>query len=93
MPITADTLDALAAQLVGSLAMPGSDDYTLAVRTWNGAVAYAPAVVVRPVSAQDISAAVRFAGAHNLGIVIRSMGHGALGRCGGRYPTYRHVGH
>jgi hypothetical protein len=68
--------DALAAELTGELARPGDELYDRLVTPWNVAVRPTPAAAVRAASAQDVVAAVRFAGNHGLPVAVQATGHG-----------------
>jgi hypothetical protein len=70
-------LEPLRALLSGSLALPGEPGYELAT-PWNVAVPVLPLVVVLPESAEDIAAAVRFAGTAGLRVAVTRTGHGAI---------------
>src|SRR5690606_6620926 len=48
-------------------------------RVWNGTVNKAPALVLQPTSARDVSAAVRFARDHGLLLSIKGGGHNIAG--------------
>ncbi|TFV67465.1 UNVERIFIED_ORG: FAD-binding oxidoreductase [Bacillus sp. AZ43] len=69
--------DALRAELTGSLHTPGEAEYDALVSPWNLAVAMRPAAVVAVRTADDVVAAVRFAGDHGLTAGVQATGHGA----------------
>lgn len=75
--------DAAVAELRGSVAgsvlMPGEAGYDEARTLWNAMVDRRPALVVRAANAGDVTAAVRFARAHDLLLGVRSGGHQIAG--------------
>jgi FAD binding domain len=71
------SFDALRAELTGSLHIPGEPEYDALVTPWNLAVPMRPAAVVAVRTAEDVVAAVRFAGAHGLTAGVQATGHGA----------------
>ena len=56
----------LRAEVAGQVLVPHDSGYDEARTLWNGGIDKRPAVVVRPVQPQDISAAIAFARAHDL---------------------------
>ena len=66
-----------AAALDGKIVLPGHARFDEARRAWNLAVDQRPAAVVFPESAQDVAAAVRFAGEQGLRIAAQGTGHNA----------------
>ncbi|WP_052665905.1 FAD-binding oxidoreductase [Nitriliruptor alkaliphilus] len=63
----------------GRVLRSGDDGWADAVLIWNGMVAKQPALVVQPVSAQDVAAAVGLARAHGLLLSIKGGGHNIAG--------------
>ena len=79
-PAVVDTdvsFDALRAELTGSLHTPDEPEYEALVSPWNLAVPMRPAAVVAVRTAEDVAAAVRFAGAHGFTAGVQATGHGA----------------
>ena len=79
-PAVVDTdvsFDALRAELTGSLHTPDEPEYDALVSPWNLAVPMRPAAVVAVRTAEDVAAAVRFAGAHGFTAGVQATGHGA----------------
>jgi FAD binding domain len=79
-PAAVDTdvsFDALRAELTGSLHTPDEPEYAALVSPWNLAVPMRPAAVVAVRTAEDVAAAVRFAGAHGFTAGVQATGHGA----------------
>ena len=78
---SANVTDELARQLpVGSVFRPGDPGYTDATTLWNSAVTTRPAVVVRPRTSVEVSAAVTAAREFGIGISVRGSGHDWAGR-------------
>jgi hypothetical protein len=78
--LDADTdvsFDALRAELTGSLHTPDEPEYEALVSPWNLAVPMRPAAVVAVRTAEDVAAAVRFAGDHGFTAGVQATGHGA----------------
>ncbi len=71
------SFEALRAQLTGSLHTPDEPEYDALVSAWNLAVPMRPAAVVAVQTAEDVAAAVRFAGDHGLTAGVQATGHGA----------------
>jgi FAD/FMN-containing dehydrogenase len=69
----------LEAELSGEVIRPEDGGYDQARRVWNAAVDRFPALIVRPVDANDVIQAVAFARDHDLEIAVRGGGHGAAG--------------
>ncbi|MGK5111314.1 FAD-binding oxidoreductase [Geodermatophilus sp. CPCC 205506] len=79
-PVATDldvTYDALRDRLTGAVHTPGEAGYDALVTPWNLAVPMRPAAVVDARTAEDVVAAVRFAGAHGLTAGVQATGHGA----------------
>src|SRR5215216_1341873 len=65
--------------LRGQLVWPESADYDLARAVYNGAIDRRPALIVRPLDAADVAAAVEFARAERLAVSVRGGGHSVAG--------------
>ena len=63
----------------GDLILPGDGNYDAARAVWNGMIDRRPAVVVRPLDADDVVAALRFAREEDLIVAVRSGGHSMAG--------------
>ncbi len=74
-------LDALRAQLDGSLAMPGDDAYVEATTIWNGMIHKRPMAVIRAASVEDVVRSVRVAAEQGIELSIRGGGHNIAGLC------------
>jgi len=72
-------VDALRAQVAGTVSVPGDEDWDEARRAWNLAVDQRPAAVVQAESVEDVKAAVDFAREHGLQVAPQGTGHGAGG--------------
>jgi FAD/FMN-containing dehydrogenase len=77
--LTSGQLDRLASHIAGRLLRAGDDGWGDAVRVWNGMAAKTPALVIQPISAEDVAAAVRFARDHHLLLSIKGGGHNIAG--------------
>ncbi len=75
--LSSEQLDGLSAG--GPLLRNGDDGWDAAVQIWNGMVATAPALVLRPTSTADVAAAVRFAADHGLLLSVKGGGHNIAG--------------
>jgi len=69
----------LRGQLRGPVLAPGDDGFADATRLWNGMIEKTPALVVRPIDATDVAAAIRFALDHDLSLSVRGGGHNIAG--------------
>ena len=72
------SLDTLSAQLSGSVHAPGEAPYDALVTPWMLAVPMRPAAVVAARTAEDVVAAVRFAGQRGITVGVQATGHGAI---------------
>ncbi len=72
---SADKLDE---NLLGQVLRRGSAGYDAARANWNGTVEQHPALIVRAEGTADVMSAVRFAEAQQLGVALKTTGHGAL---------------
>jgi FAD/FMN-containing dehydrogenase len=77
--LTPTQLEELEAQVEGPLLRAGDEGWDDAVLIWNGMVARFPALVLQPVSAHDVAAAVRFAREHGVLLGIKGGGHNIAG--------------
>jgi FAD/FMN-containing dehydrogenase len=77
--LTPEQLDDLAFRLDGSLLSEGEEGWKDAVLIWNDMAATVPALVVQPISAADVAAAVAFAREHGLLISVKGGGHNIAG--------------
>lgn len=75
--LSSEQLDGLSAG--GPFLRNGDDGWDAAVQIWNGMVATAPALVLRPTSATDVAAAVRFAADQGLLLSVKGGGHNIAG--------------
>ena len=78
--LSAAEIDGLAAQLRGTLALPGADGYDAARTMWNAMIDRHPGAAVRCAGAADVIRAVRFANDHNLVVSVRAGGHNIAGK-------------
>jgi FAD/FMN-containing dehydrogenase len=79
------TVDELREQVRGDVIAPGDEGYEEARKVYNAMIDRRPAVVVRPVNAGDVIAAVNFARENGIDLAIRGGGHGVpgFGTCDG----------
>ncbi|HEU0248363.1 MAG TPA: FAD-binding oxidoreductase [Gaiellaceae bacterium] len=77
--LASQQLDELESRIDGPLLCAGDDGWDEAVEIWNGMVAKAPALVVRPASPQDVVSTVGFAREHRLLFSIKGGGHNIAG--------------
>lgn len=77
------TLQALHAQLRGTLVQPGDADYDRARQVYNAMIDKKPRLIVRCADVADVIAGVNFARTNNLLLAVRGGGHngGGLGVC------------
>jgi len=73
------TVDQLREQVRGDVIAPDDEAYEEARKVYNAMIDRRPAVVVRPVNAGDVIAAVNFAGENGIDLAIRGGGHGVPG--------------
>ncbi|KAB1192290.1 FAD-binding protein [Haloferax sp. MBLA0076] len=78
-PLANDEIDALRDRLRGDVLLQTDEEYDERRSIWNAAIDRRPAVVVRPLGAADVMAAVRFAREQSLEISIRGGGHHVAG--------------
>jgi FAD/FMN-containing dehydrogenase len=77
--VPAGALDELAAAVTGRLLRAGDPGWEEAVLLWNGLAAGTPTLVVQPVSAADVAAAVGFARDHGVALGVKGGGHNIAG--------------
>jgi FAD/FMN-containing dehydrogenase len=77
--IDAARLSAFRQTFRGDLTLPTDAGYDAARAVWNGMIDRRPAVVVRPLDATDVIAALRFAREEDLIVAVRSGGHSMAG--------------
>ncbi|GAA2243875.1 FAD-binding oxidoreductase [Herbiconiux moechotypicola] len=75
--ISAADLAALRSELGGPLFERGDDGYQAEIDGFNSLSPMAPDLVVGATSEADVQAAVRFAAAHGLEVVVQATGHGS----------------
>jgi FAD/FMN-containing dehydrogenase len=73
------TVDQLRQQVRGDVIDPSDEAYEEARKVYNAMIDRRPAVVVRPVNAGDVIAAVNFARENGIDLAIRGGGHGVPG--------------
>lgn len=75
MTLAAAPIERFRSSFRGQVVTPADDGYDDARRVWCATVDRRPAIVVRPVDARDVAAAIRFARDEDLAIALRSGGH------------------
>lgn len=70
-------LDELAARLTGPMFLPGQEGYDKERDGFERSVRHHPLLIVGATGADDVVAAVDFAGAHGLPVAVEATGHGA----------------
>jgi FAD/FMN-containing dehydrogenase len=81
MPVTSTRLrlDELRRSFTGEIITPETTGYDDARRVWNAVFDRRPAAIVRPLTADDVVAGVRFGRDRDLEIAVRGGGHSAVG--------------
>ena len=79
--LSSERLDELTSRIEGRVLRPGDEGWDDAVLVWNALAARTPALVVQPVSARDVAAAVGFARDHGLLLGVKGGGHNIAGTC------------
>ena len=77
--LNVEALDDLRARVDGVVLHADDQGWETAVQIWNGMAAKVPAIVVQPVSARDVAAAITFARQHGLRLGIKGGGHNIAG--------------
>jgi FAD/FMN-containing dehydrogenase len=72
-------IDEFRRAFAGEIVTPDATGYDDARRVWNAMFDRRPALVVRPVTVEDVVAAVRFGRERDLEIAVRGGGHSAVG--------------
>jgi len=74
-----DGLGTLTERFAGEIVRPDDAGYDEARRVWNNAIDKRPALIVKPVDANDVVAALRFARERELAVAVRCGGHSIPG--------------
>jgi len=77
--VAAESLDAFAHGLAGTVIHPDDEGYADAIALWNGMIKKRPAIVIRPVGTQDVVRTVDFARDQELELSIKGAGHNIAG--------------
>jgi hypothetical protein len=77
--LSAEQLSDLADRVKGPVLRPGDEGWDEAVLVWNGMVATQPALVLRPMSTDDVIVAVQFAAEHGILMSVKGGGHNIAG--------------
>ena len=80
MPFSPSSIQQLRRSHTGDIITAEDSRYDQARRVWNAMIDRRPALIVRPRSAADVSAAVLFAREHSLPIAVRGGAHSIAGR-------------
>lgn len=85
IPVTSsldpEPIAALRAEIRGNVYLRGNDGFTDAIRAWSANTQHAPAIVVMPEDAHDVSRAVTFAHRFGLPVAVQGTGHGVPVAC------------
>ena len=79
LPTASDAAGALRALITGVVTAPTDPEYDQTRRIWNGMIDPRPALIVRPETAADVAASIRFARERSLAIAVRGGGHNVAG--------------
>jgi FAD/FMN-containing dehydrogenase len=79
MPLDAERLEQLRANLRGPVLLPGDPGYDEARTVWNGIIDRHPPVIVQATGNADVIAAVNFARDAGLAVSVKGGGHSAAG--------------
>lgn len=74
-----EAIPELKRQIKGPILFPGDHAYDETRSIWNGMFDRKPGIIIRCLSAEDVSAAVRFARKKNLLIAVKGGGHNSAG--------------
>jgi FAD/FMN-containing dehydrogenase len=77
--MSAQSFDALASRLSGTVLDPNHPQYDEARRLWNGMIDKRPAVIARCTTVEDVAQAVSFAREQGYQLAVRGGGHNAAG--------------
>ncbi len=72
-------LQAFRDRFAGDVVLPGDETYDASRAVWNGMIDRRPALILRPTSADEVAAALRFGRDEDLPIAVRSGGHSLPG--------------
>lgn len=72
-------VESLREEVAGQVLVPQDPGYDDARRVWNGGIDRYPAAILRPVTAADVSAGIRFAREHRLELSVRGGAHAGSG--------------
>src|SRR5687768_15704831 len=79
LTVYGQAIEALRAEIDGSLLLPMEPGYDDARAVWNGMIDKQPALIVRPSGVADVQRAVTFARQHGLAVSIKGGGHNVAG--------------
>jgi FAD/FMN-containing dehydrogenase len=77
--VDSQALDGFSAKFDGRALRPGEPGFDEATRIWNGMISKRPALVVQPLSADDVRAAIQFARVDGILLSIKGGGHNIAG--------------
>jgi hypothetical protein len=77
--IDTERLQSFRGRFDGDVVLPGDETYDVSRAVWNGMIDRRPAAILRPTSAAEVAAALRFAREEDLAIAVRSGGHSLPG--------------
>jgi hypothetical protein len=79
-PLGAKLIGTLRQRLRGAILEPNDSGYPVLRRVWNAAIDRHPGAIVMAADAEDVTAAVRIASDHRIGMTVRAGGHNVAGR-------------
>jgi FAD/FMN-containing dehydrogenase len=79
--LAAEDLSELRRSMAGAVIEPGDSGYDLVRRCFNAMIDRSPGLIVRPLGARDVAAALDFARVQSLEVAVRGGGHNPSGHC------------
>jgi FAD/FMN-containing dehydrogenase len=89
-PVLSEAAAPLVAKVAGSVLLPGDAGYDNERAVWNLNHELVPAMIVVPVSAADVQAAVTFAAGQHRPVLVKTTGHQIVGQAHGAVVIATH---